>query len=433
MIGRPHRLAWVPPFLVGVSAAIVAEVAVGILLYAGPGFVRSLTVILAIEGVALAGGLWSAPAPGPDLVDRLRRRWLLCLVAFLVATLFGGAWSLLDVLGKGRSSQGLGLAILAAIPLYATGAVLGGMASITSSDPGGSRPGPGAAAAFGAGVGFLVTGSLLPRTPIPASLLIACLVMLSLGGMILGSVLGYRLEIRVRAERPARGGDVRVEDRRLASTGFAARVLLEGAHERRRLALSGDGEVPWDVAVARAMMPEPDRPWRLLTLGGGASTLARSVLREHPTGTVDVLERTGVIIEMGREHFDTELAIGMAERVTIGVGNLEDLVQGVRGPYDAVLIDASALAPIGGVRGLSRVARVRLVEAVGESGVLVWGPMPPEPGMPELVDGWTHVVFDRAVEGSDDEVVILTGRQRLAEVPRSFEGFVTRNGGQPAT
>ena len=136
---------------------------------------------------------------------------------------------------------------------------------------------------------------------------------------------------------------------------------------------------------------------------------------------------------MGREHFDTELAIGMAERVTIGVGNLEDLVQGVRGPYDAVLIDASALAPIGGVRGLSRVARVRLVEAVGESGVLVWGPMPPEPGMPELVDGWTHVVFDRAVEGSDDEVVILTGRQRLAEVPRSFEGFVTRNGGQPAT
>ena len=181
------------------------------------------------------------------------------------------------------------------------------------------------------------------------------------------------------------------------------------------------------------MMPETDRPWRLLTLGGGASTLARSVLREHPTATVDVLERTGAIIEMGSEHFDTGLAIGMAERVSIGVGNLEDLVQGVRGPYDAVLIDASALAPIGGVRGLSRAARARLVEAVGESGVLVWGPTPPEPGMPELVDGWTHVVFDRAVEGRDDEVVLLTGRQRLAEVPRSFEGFVTRNGGPPAT
>ena len=164
MTARPHRLGWAPPFLVGASAAIVAEVAVGILLYAGPGFERSLTVILAIEGVALAAGLWSAPSPGPDLVDRMRRRWLLCLLAFVMAALFGGAWSLLDVLGEGRSSQGLGLAILAAIPLYATGSVLGGMASIASSDPGGSRPGPGAAASLGAGVGFIVTGLLLPRT-----------------------------------------------------------------------------------------------------------------------------------------------------------------------------------------------------------------------------------------------------------------------------
>ena len=433
MTARPHCLTWVPPFLVGASAAIVAEVAAGVLLYAGPGFVRSLTVILAIEGVALAGGLWSAPSPGPDLVDRLRRRWLLCLVAFVVAALFGGAWSVLDALGEGRSGQALGLAILAAIPLYSAGSLLGGMASLASSDPAGSRPGPGAAAAFGAGAGFIVTGLLLPRTPLPASLLIACLVMLSLGGMILGSVLGYRLEIRVRAERRASGGDVRVEDRRLASTGFAARVLLEGPYERRRLTLAGDGEVPWDVAVARAIMPEPDRPWRLLALGGGASTLARSVLREHPTATVDVLERTGAVIEMGRKHFDTELALDMAERVTLGVGNLEDLMQGVRGPYDAVLIDACALAPIGGVKGLSRAARARLVAVVGESGVLVWGPTTPEPGMPELVDGWVHVVLDRAVEGRDDEVVILAGRQRLAEVPSSFEGFVTRNGGPPAT
>ena len=129
MTGRPHRLAWAPPFLVGASAAIVAEVGAGLLLYAGPGFVRSLTVILAIQGVSFAGGLWSAPSPGSEVVDHLRRRWMLCLVAFLAATLFGGAWSLIDGLGEGRWSQGLGLAILTGFPLYASGAGLGGHTS----------------------------------------------------------------------------------------------------------------------------------------------------------------------------------------------------------------------------------------------------------------------------------------------------------------
>lgn len=433
MTGRPHRLAWAPPFLVGASAAIVAEVAVGLLLYAGPGFVRSLTVILAIQGASFAGGLWSAPPPGPEVVDRLRRRWTLCLIAFLAATLFGGAWSLIDALGEARWGQGLGLAILTAFPLYAAGAVLGGLSSIATSDPAGSRAGPGAAAALGAGVGFIVTGALLPRAPLPASLLIGCLGMLSLGGMLFGVVLASRLEVRERVQRLSTGGVVRVEDRRLASTGLAVRVLLEGGHERRWLALDGNGEVPWDVAVIRALMPKADALWRVLTVGGGASSLARSVLREHPTGTVHVLERNTTIIDLAREHFDTELSIGVADRVTVVVGNLEDLLQGVEGPYEAVLVDASALAPIGGVTTFSREARARLVEAVTESGVIVWGPTTPAQGMPELVPGWPHVVLERAVDGRDDEVLVLTGRPRIEEFPRSFDGFSPRNDGPVAT
>ena len=65
MSGHRHPLDWVAPLLVGTSAAIAAEVAMAILIYAGEGFMRSLTTVLAVEGVALGMGLWSAPAPHP--------------------------------------------------------------------------------------------------------------------------------------------------------------------------------------------------------------------------------------------------------------------------------------------------------------------------------------------------------------------------------
>jgi len=64
------------------------------------------------------------------------------------------------------------------------------MGSVTRSDPVGALREPGAAAALGAGLGFVLTGLMLPRAPIPASLLVACLVLLSAGGMVYGIVLG---------------------------------------------------------------------------------------------------------------------------------------------------------------------------------------------------------------------------------------------------
>lgn len=190
MTARPHPLDWVAPVLVGASAAIAAEVAMGMLIYAGDGFMRSLTTVLAVEVVALGIGLWSAPAPHPALIDRLRRRWMACVLAFLVAAGFGVWWSLVPSIGSGAVGQALGLTVLGAIPLFCCGTVLGGMASVTrSADPGVLRE-PGAAAALGAGVGFVLTGLLLPRAPIPASLIVACLILLSAGGVVYGTVLG---------------------------------------------------------------------------------------------------------------------------------------------------------------------------------------------------------------------------------------------------
>jgi hypothetical protein len=196
------RLGWVPPLLVGACTAIAAEVAMGILLYGGPGLARSLTTVLGVEGTAFAAGLWSAPSPGPDLVDRLRRRWLFCLVAFMAAAAFGTSWSVIQDLGGGRVGQGLGLTILAGLPLYAGGAVIGGMGSVALTDPAGAQRGPGASVALGAGLGFVLTGVLLPRAPVPASLLVACLVLLSAAGMVYGAVLGARPEANVLGAPP---------------------------------------------------------------------------------------------------------------------------------------------------------------------------------------------------------------------------------------
>ena len=191
MTTNSPRAPWAPALLVGAAAAIAAEVAVAILLYAGPGFMRSLTTVLAIEGVALAAGLHTAPSltsrGRSDFVERLRRRWLLCLSAFAAATMFGTLWSLFESLGEGRLGQGVGLALLAGLPLFACGAVLGGMGSAAESD--GRLPRPGATAALGAGIGFVITGALLPRAAIPASLLVGCLVLLSASGMIYGVML----------------------------------------------------------------------------------------------------------------------------------------------------------------------------------------------------------------------------------------------------
>lgn len=425
----PGRYGWVAPLLVGASAAVAAEVALGTLLYGGSGLMRSLTAVLAVEGGAFAVGLWSAPAPGPRLVDRLRRRWLLCLTAFMLASIFSTSWSVIQDLGSGRIGQALGLTFLAALPLYACGAVIGGMGSVRVSDPAGARRGPGASVALGAGIGFVLTGMLLPRAPIPASLLVACLVLLSAGGMVYGAVLGARLQVQLRAERSSASGVVRVEDRRSGEAGPPIRYLLEGEHVRRRVSLNGDTPLPWDVAVARAMLGAQEGPSRVLAIGGGASALPHAILDEHPLVTIDVLERSDAVIELARGHLGTE-AEGADGRLTVRVGNLEDLLSEVQGSYDLVLVDTAALAPTGGVSGLSRAARAALHEAVGGRGVLASGPLPPEPVLGEPAEAWRRWVLRRRHDESED-VLVLALRVDSGVEPPAIDDFEPADGATP--
>jgi hypothetical protein len=400
-------LAWLPPLLVGASAAVAAEVALALLLYGGPGFVRSLTTILAVEGLSLAGGLWSAPVADADLVDRLRRRWLFCLLAFVTAAAFGTLWTFVPWLGEARAGQAVGLAAVAALPLYAAGSVLGGMSVAASSDPGRRLRSPGAAAAAGAAIGFVLTGLLLPRAPMPGSLLVGCLVMLSLGAMVFGNVLGARTEVVVHARRPGVSGDVTVEERRVALDEVALLELSEGGFVRRRRSIEEEGRAPWDVSLARALLPDEHAEWRVLIVGGGGSSAAKAVLREHPSATVDVLERSAAVVELGREFFDTDLRVGGDERMTVAVGNLDDALAAVGYGYHLVLVDTAALAPLGGLRGLSGASSDALFGTVTRAGVIAWGPVGSEPTAQELPDGWQRAVLRRgaaaAPKGAEGE------------------------------
>ena len=133
---------WLPTILVGAAAAIVAELTAALLLYASEGFIRSLTLILTVEMLALGVGLWTAPVwpttatPGTsnpdeefvdDGVESLRRRWSLLLMVFAVAALYTGVWGMLQPYAATPLFQGLGLGLMGALPLFAVGGLLGRM------------------------------------------------------------------------------------------------------------------------------------------------------------------------------------------------------------------------------------------------------------------------------------------------------------------
>lgn len=388
---RPHPFRWLPPFLVGMSAAVAAEVALALLLYDGPGLTRSLTTVLVVEALALSLGLWAVPVSGRDAVEALRRRWLFCMVVFLGATLFSAFWSLIQRVGEGGLGQGIGLAAMGALPLYACGTVLAGMSAVEREHPVGRTERLAGAAALGAAVGFLATGLALPRILTPASLYLSCLVLLSAGGLVYGAALDRRLRVRVRARRPSATGEVRVEDRRAAGGDAEVRVLVEGPWIRSWSHGGEGGGLPWDVAVHRAVAvarPADGPPMRVLLVGGGASLLPRTAVRENPDVRVDVVERSLTVVEVAREHLDTELEPGVRDRIRVWVGNVEDLLEDLEDGYDLVLVDTTSFRTVGGVETLSRDGRAALVACVGPDGLLALGPVAPEPRSWGPAPGW---------------------------------------------
>jgi hypothetical protein len=358
---------------------------------------RSLTTILTVEALSMALGVMTAPGPRPDLVESLRRRWLFCLVAFMGATLFSAFWSVVQAVGGSALGQGLGLALLAGLPMYALGGVLGAMAAM-AGEPEGQAGAVGSPALLGAALGFAATGASLPQVFTPASLLLVCLVLLSAGGLVYGSVLDTRLRVHVRARRPSPLGDVRVEDRHLLSRDSAARVLMEGAFLRSWVTLAEESQRGWDALVCAAF-PAGNDARSVLFLGGGASPQPRALVRGAPAVRVDVAERSSGVLELGREHMDTGLHTDADTRLTVSVGNLDDVLASSTSRYDLILVDTAAFRPVGGVSAMGASARSRLFQRIGSTGVVALGPLSPDPGAWSFPEGWSQVRFRRDLPG----------------------------------
>ena len=164
-------LGWAPAFVAGFGAGASGTVAVGLLLYSGEGLLRSLALIVAtaLGAFSLGLGTGGPPSDWNQALESLRRRWLFVLVAFAAAAGFAFVWDVFAAFGGSATTQALGLALLAGLPLYACGHLLRGiyaarmMAGLT---------GDGALASLGAAAGVLVTGlGALTRVGVPSFVL----------------------------------------------------------------------------------------------------------------------------------------------------------------------------------------------------------------------------------------------------------------------
>ncbi len=152
-----NGLGGAPAFVAGFAAGASGTVAVALLLYAGEGLLRSLTLIVAVElgafGVGL--GMNGSPREWSNAVESLRRRWLSALIAFLAAAGFALAWTFSTGFGASPKTQALGLALLAGLPLYAAGRLVRGISTVRMMA---GVTGDGALASLGAAAGVLATG-----------------------------------------------------------------------------------------------------------------------------------------------------------------------------------------------------------------------------------------------------------------------------------
>jgi hypothetical protein len=154
---------------------------------------------------------------------------------------------------------------------------------------------------------------------------------------------------------------------------------------------------------------------------------------------VSVSERSATVLELGREHMETGLSGELGDRLRLGVGNLDDLVQHPGGPYGLIVLDTGAFGVLGGLSGLSGKARDALCARLASGGTMVVGPMPPDPGSWEFPTGWRTATYRRpypdAVEGlgfpGEGEVLLAArpagGGPGFPEV----EGFDLESAGEP--
>ena len=445
----------VSPFLLGVAMGIVALMAAGLLLYSGPGFLSALVVVVATQlGSMALGVVYGIRSPETDPVESLRRRWLIVLVAVTMAVLFSMAWEWFAGFGAPALGQGLGLAVLAALPLFGAGAVVGSL-SLLPEARGFTRAGP--AALLGGAAGVLLTGLVLfPLLGSPAALLLLALVVASSGALLQGRSLQ-----RLVWAQPLSG------DGGHATGQEHLQAWVGGRPERSRYVLMDQGRVRGAVApdggpflpVDRALIEgidgwiESDRG-RALFLGvgrlplalhlagarvsGGAQegTAGIHVMEGSPgllAGVEELIRRVG---EPGLVRFAQAASESESAQVILQSVPVEETLTGSSDhlpptSFDLVVLDTLALAPTPAAFRLPPGALSRLVSAIRPEGVLIVGPLQDGGSCGPLLDRVRQMA--RHVSRTSLYVAGRMSRDEDEELPVEFHGPWVRSRPEPGS
>ena len=187
-MGDTVRRTHLAAFLIGGVMGVMAEMAAGLILYEGSGLLRATTVVLTTEAAAAGAGLLFATRVPVDEISRhLRRHLHLTLVALGLAGILTSLWGYLGGLSEVQGGQAAALALLAALPLYMSAAVLGLVCRAGSRDAEGGTVAGGGPALLGAAAGFLIYGLfLIPRLE-PPVLVLLCMAAVSGAALLVGS------------------------------------------------------------------------------------------------------------------------------------------------------------------------------------------------------------------------------------------------------
>jgi len=379
--GHSSRHA-LPPFLTGAALAVVGSVAVGLLLYGGVGFIPALSVILAVLFLSLGVGVWVGAGPAAEeSVDAIRRRWLLALVTISIAAVFAGLWEVFQGFGAGALAQGLGLALLGALPMYSGGVVLGALQSTSGRR---IRGGSGPPALVGVGVGIALGGHFLFPGLSPTAILLLCLMSVSAAALLHGRALDREVSVEGAIIRERDGHRVRVERWIRGHPPLVRTAVVEG--ERIRV-LAGENGGP--VHAEEALLEAGLSDWvpvihRALILGGGGGGVARRLAAADREREVRLVDPNEALLEAVAADLPAPAADTLR---TDAVPIPELLFHGWRSfpeePCDLVVLEWNDRSVPGALDRFPPQALERIRGALGPSGTLILFPLATDPARGE--------------------------------------------------
>ena len=200
-MGTTIRRTHLAAFLIGGVMGVMAEMAAGLILYEGAGLLRATTVVLTTEAAAAGAGLlFATRVPADEISRHLRRHLHLTLVSLGLAGILTSLWEYFGGLSDmwNGGGQALALALLAALPLYMAGSVLGLVCRAGSRDAEGGTVAGGGPALLGAAAGFLVYGLFLVPRLVPPVLVLLCMAAVSGAALLVGSAVTRAADLAYR-------------------------------------------------------------------------------------------------------------------------------------------------------------------------------------------------------------------------------------------